>query len=102
VVYSGILPNVVTLLHSACRLIVLLSYHEDGAGIFLETFIYFQQTISGRSVAQAESRWIPTPAARVRVRAACEVCGGKSGTGAGFSPSTLVSPANHSTIFSTL
>jgi hypothetical protein len=38
----------------------------------------------GRAVAQAVSRWLPTVAARVRVRAAREVCGGQSGTGAGF------------------
>jgi hypothetical protein len=37
-----------------------------------------------RAVAQAVSRWVPTAAARVRVRAACGVCGGQSGTGAGF------------------
>jgi hypothetical protein len=38
----------------------------------------------GRAVAQAVSRWLPNAAARVRVRAACGVCGGQSGTGAGF------------------
>jgi hypothetical protein len=38
----------------------------------------------GRAVAQAVSRWLPTAAARVRVRAASGVCGGQSGTGAGF------------------
>jgi hypothetical protein len=38
----------------------------------------------GRAVAQAVSRWLPIAAARVRVRAACGVCGGKGGTGAGF------------------
>jgi hypothetical protein len=32
----------------------------------------------------AVRRWLPTTAARVRVRAACGVCGGQSGTGAGF------------------
>jgi hypothetical protein len=53
-----------------------------------------------RAVAQAVSRWLPTAAARVRVQAACAVCGGQSGTGAGFSPRTSVSPANHSTNFS--
>jgi hypothetical protein len=37
----------------------------------------------GRAVAQAVSRF-PTVAARIRVRAACGVCGGQSGTGAGF------------------
>jgi hypothetical protein len=39
---------------------------------------------TGRAVAQAVSRWLPTAAARVCVRAACGVCGGHSGTGAGF------------------
>jgi hypothetical protein len=38
----------------------------------------------GRAVAQAVSRWLPTAAARVRIRAAYGVCGGQSGTGAGF------------------
>jgi hypothetical protein len=38
----------------------------------------------GRAVAQAVIRWLPTAAARVRVRAACGFCGGQSGTGAGF------------------
>jgi hypothetical protein len=38
----------------------------------------------GRSVAQAVGRWLRTAAARVRVRAACGVCGGQSGTGADF------------------
>jgi hypothetical protein len=40
--------------------------------------------IVGRAVAQAISRWLPTAAAWVRARAACGVCGGRSGTGAGF------------------
>jgi ribosomal protein S14 len=38
----------------------------------------------GRAVAQAVSRWLPTAAARVRVRTACGVCGGQGGTWAGF------------------
>jgi hypothetical protein len=38
----------------------------------------------GRAVAEAVSRWLPTAAAWVRFRAACGVCGGQSGTGAGF------------------
>jgi hypothetical protein len=41
-------------------------------------------SVNGRAVAQAVSRWLPTAVARVRVRAACGVCGGQSGTGAGF------------------
>jgi hypothetical protein len=39
----------------------------------------------GLAVAQAVSRWLPTAAARVRVRAACGVCGGQNGTGQVFS-----------------
>jgi hypothetical protein len=34
--------------------------------------------------SSAVRRWLLTAAARVRVRAACGVCGGQSGTGAGF------------------
>jgi hypothetical protein len=37
-----------------------------------------------RTLAQAVRRWLPTAAALVRVRAACGICGGQSGTGAGF------------------
>jgi hypothetical protein len=40
--------------------------------------------MEGRAVAQAVRRWLPTAAARVRLRAACGVCGGQSDTGAGF------------------
>jgi hypothetical protein len=38
----------------------------------------------GRVVAQTVSHWLPTAAARVRVRSACGVYGAQSGTGAGF------------------
>jgi hypothetical protein len=37
------------------------------------------------AIAQAVSRWLPTAAARVRVRVwSCGICGGQSGAGAGF------------------
>jgi hypothetical protein len=54
------------------------------AEIFLEIFRKRSYTVEGRPVAQAGSRWLPIAAARARVRAACGVCGGQSGTGAGF------------------
>jgi hypothetical protein len=38
----------------------------------------------GRALAQAVSPWLPTTTARLRVRTACGVCGGQSGTGARF------------------
>jgi hypothetical protein len=41
--------------------------------------------ISGRAIAQAVSRRLPTAAARVRSQLrSCEIYGGQSGTGAGF------------------
>jgi hypothetical protein len=40
---------------------------------------------TGRAIAQAVSRWLPTAAARVRDQdRSCGMCGGLSGTGAGF------------------
>jgi hypothetical protein len=40
---------------------------------------------SGRALAQAVSRWLPTAAARVRTKVrSCAICGGQSGTGIGF------------------
>jgi hypothetical protein len=39
----------------------------------------------GRALAQAISRWLPTAAARVRSQVrSCGICGGQSGTVAGF------------------
>jgi hypothetical protein len=53
----------------------------------------------GRAMAHAVSRRPPTAEARVRSRVnPCGICGGQSGTGTGFSPSTSVFPRQfHST-----
>jgi hypothetical protein len=41
--------------------------------------------ISGRAIAEAVSRWLPTAAARVQSRVwSSAICGGKSGAGAVF------------------
>jgi hypothetical protein len=56
--------------------------------------------MGGRAIAQAVSRWTLTAEARVRARVdPCGICGGQSGTGAGFSQSSSVFPCRyHSTI----
>jgi hypothetical protein len=44
-----------------------------------------QSSVAGRAIAPAVSRRLPTAAARNRVQVrSCGICGGQSGTGAGF------------------
>jgi hypothetical protein len=54
----------------------------------------------GRAMAQVVSRWPLTAEARVRARVyPCGICGGQSGTGTVFSPSSSVFPCQyHSTV----
>jgi hypothetical protein len=41
--------------------------------------------LSGRAIAEAVSRWLPTAAARVQSQVwSCGICGGQSGAGAGL------------------
>jgi hypothetical protein len=51
------------------------------------------QFVAGRAVAQAVSRRSVNAESRVRPRVSpCAICGGQSGTGTGFSPSSSVFP----------
>jgi hypothetical protein len=54
--------------------------------------------LGDRAIAQAVSHWLPTAASSVRALVrSCGICGGQSGTGAGFLR-VLRSPVNlHST-----
>jgi hypothetical protein len=48
-------------------------------------YIYINDAIWGRAIAQAVSRWLQTAAARVQTRVwSSGICGGQSGTGVGF------------------
>jgi hypothetical protein len=50
----------------------------------LTNYIFLIESIR-RAIAQAVSRWLPTAAKRVPARVRlCGICGGQSGTGAGF------------------
>jgi hypothetical protein len=62
-------------------------------------FKIFIRGYDGRTMAQAVNRRPHTAEARFRSRVSiCGVCGGQSGTGTGFSPSTPVFPCQfHST-----
>jgi hypothetical protein len=67
--------------------------------VLLEDFVIELVKKSGRARAQAVSRWPLTAEARVRARAnPCGICGGQSGTGTDFAPSSSVFPCHyHST-----
>jgi hypothetical protein len=62
----------------------LVTRHRFDGESKLHSFFHLIRIQLGRAVAQAVSRWLPTAAARVRIQAACGVCGEQSGTGAGF------------------
>jgi hypothetical protein len=54
----------------------------------------------GRAMAQAVSRRSLTAEARVHARInPCSICGGQSGTGTGFSPSSSAFPSQYHSIF---
>jgi hypothetical protein len=53
--------------------------------VYRKLYEYSLCSVQCRVIAQAVSRRLPTAAARVRVRVrSCGICGGQSGTGAGF------------------
>jgi hypothetical protein len=47
-------------------------------GVDVSIHIILASREHGSAVAQAVNRWLPTAAGRVRVEAACWVCGGQS------------------------
>jgi hypothetical protein len=60
-----------------CMFRPFIGHHQASTKILIEVLEL------GRAVDQAVSRWLPTAAARVRIRVTCGVCGGQSGIGAG-------------------
>jgi hypothetical protein len=69
--------------HNMCTVLLLLR-----CLLFCSLYL---PSVLGRALAQAVSHRPPTAEARVRSRARpCGICGGQSGTGTGFSPSTSV------------
>jgi hypothetical protein len=64
---------------------VLSEIKEWNTGYLRKLENHINALAYSRAVAQAVSRWLPTAAARVRVRTACGVCGRRSDTGQVFS-----------------
>jgi hypothetical protein len=67
--------------------------------VYLKT-LFGNEDYMGLAMAQVVSRRPLTAEARVRARFnTCSICGGQSGTGTGFSPSSSVVPCQyHSTV----
>jgi hypothetical protein len=67
---------------------------------FNRIYLRVMYHLFGRAMAEAVSSWPLTAEARIRARVSpCDICGGQSGTGTGFSPSYSALPCQyHSTI----
>jgi hypothetical protein len=69
-------------LHYSCFQALGRSHRQQGD--LISHFLFFKISHS-RAIGQAVSRWLPTPAARVRDPVwSSGICGGQIGTGAGF------------------
>jgi hypothetical protein len=75
------------------------SKHLWNVGKLLPDYTEQHPIINGRAIAQGFSRRVLTAETWVLAQVSpCGICGGPSGTGAGFSQSSSVSPCqNHST-----
>jgi (2Fe-2S) ferredoxin len=68
-------------IHPACKFYVSMCPEQKKCYDKPQSY----QSSSGRAIAQAVSRWLPTAAARVRARVwSSGICGGQNGAGAGF------------------
>jgi hypothetical protein len=58
--------------------------------------MFLRSRVRGRAMAQVDSHRPLTAETRVRARVnPCGICGGQSGTGTGFSPSSSVFPCQY-------
>jgi hypothetical protein len=79
------LPSIISKL-----ILILLAFSRLSASGWCHFVLAVHSTMSltlclGRAIAQAVSRRLPTAEARVRAKVrSCGICGGQSGTGAGF------------------
>jgi hypothetical protein len=80
--YHGVLPQCPTFLNKQKKCSFKKGYEKYECNFRNHSIKVYQN--KGRAVAQAISRWLPTAAPRVLIRAACGLCGEQNGIRAGF------------------
>jgi Mn2+/Fe2+ NRAMP family transporter len=61
-----------------------INYYLSLVFLLAQSYSAASKLNEGHAIAQAVSRWLPIMVAQVCIQAACGVCGGQSGIGAGF------------------